>query len=69
MNVLAREYDKYKNVGNIYTRLSGRRRLIEIEFYLREDASLAEIIELKGRIEESLRQHFPDLHFSLIPLT
>lgn len=68
MNVLAREYDNYENVGDIYTRLSGRRRFIEIELHLREDASLAEIIELKGRIEESLQQHFPDLHFSLIPL-
>ena len=69
MNVLAREYDNYENVGDIYTRRSGRRRFIEIELYLRVDASLAEIIELKDRIEESLHQDFPDLHFSLIPLT
>jgi cation diffusion facilitator family transporter len=68
LSVLAREYDHFENIGEIYTRRSGSKRFIEIELHLKEDASLAEMVELKERVESALREDFPDLQFSLIPL-
>jgi ferrous-iron efflux pump FieF len=68
MAILAQEYNYYENIGNIYTRYSGKTRFIELELYLKKDVSLEEITKLGQRIENRLRQHFPDLRFVLIPL-
>lgn len=68
MSILAQEYNDYENIGNIYTRFSGKTRFIELELYLKKNASLEEIEILKQRIEKNLRQHFRDLRFVLIPL-
>ncbi len=68
MAILAQEYSGYENVGNIYTRFSGKTRFIELELYLKKDLSLEEIANLRQRIESRLRQHFRDLRFVLIPL-
>jgi len=68
MAILAREYSGYENIGNIYTRFSGKTRFIEVELYLKKDLSLEEITNLGQRIESHLRQHFQDLRFVLIPL-
>jgi cation diffusion facilitator family transporter len=68
MSILAQEYSGYENIGNIYTRFSGKTRFIEVELYLKKDLSLEEITNLGQRIEGRLRQHFQDLRFVLIPL-
>jgi len=68
MAILAQEYSGYENIGNIYTRFSGKTRFIEVELYLKKDLSLEEITNLGQRIESHLRQHFQDLRFVLIPL-
>ena len=68
MGILAQEYSGYENIGNIYTRFSGKTRFIEVELYLKKDLSLQEITNLGQRIEGRLRQHFQDLRFVLIPL-
>ncbi len=68
MAILAQEYSDYENIGNIYTRFSGKTRFIELELYLKKELSLAEIANLGQRIESRLRQHFRDLRFVLIPL-
>ena len=68
MSVLAQEYESYENVGNIYTRISGKRRFIDIELYLRKDMSVDEIMSLRQRMETNLKKHFRDIHFNLIPL-
>lgn len=68
MAILAQEYNYYENIGNIYTRFSGKTRFIELELYLKQDTPLEEITNLKQRIENQLQQHFPDLRFVLIPL-
>lgn len=68
MGVLAQEYESYENIGNIYTRISGKRRFIEIELYFKENMLLVEIMNLQRRIENRLREHFPDVRFILIPL-
>ena len=68
MSILAQEYKCYENIGNIYTRFSGKTRFIELELYLKKDLSLEEIAKLGQRIESRLRQHFQDVRFVLIPL-
>jgi ferrous-iron efflux pump FieF len=69
MGILAQEYTSYENVGNIYTRFSGGTRFIELELYLKGELSLEEIMNLRQRIENRLRQHFRDVRFALIPLS
>lgn len=68
MAILAQEYSGYENIGNIYTRFSGKTRFIEVELYFKKDLSLEEITDLGQRIESRLRVHFQDLRFVLIPL-
>jgi cation diffusion facilitator family transporter len=68
MAILAQEYSCYENIGNIYTRFSGKTRFIELELYLKKDLSLDEITRLRQRIESQLKQHFQDIRFVLIPL-
>jgi cation diffusion facilitator family transporter len=68
MAILAQEYSDYENIGNIYTRFSGKTRFIELELYLRKNLSLEEITTIGQRIESRLRNHFRDLRFVLIPL-
>jgi cation diffusion facilitator family transporter len=68
MTILAQEYKDYENIGNIYTRFSGKTRFIEIELYLKKDLSMEEMTNLKRRIEKRLLEHFRDLRFILIPI-
>jgi divalent metal cation (Fe/Co/Zn/Cd) transporter len=68
MNILAQEYNDYENIGNIYTRFSGKTRFIELELYLKKELSMEEMTNLKQRIEKRLQQHFQDLRFVLIPI-
>jgi divalent metal cation (Fe/Co/Zn/Cd) transporter len=68
MAILAKEYGDYENIGNIYTRFSGKVRFIELELYFKKDLSLEEITIIGQKIESRLREHFPDLRFVLIPL-
>ncbi len=68
MGILAQEYNDYENIGNIYTRFSGKTRFIELELYLKKDLSMEQITKLSERLENRLRQQFQDLHFVLIPL-
>jgi cation diffusion facilitator family transporter len=68
MAILAQEYNDYENIGNIYTRFSGKTRFIELELYLKKELSMEEMTNLKQRIEKRLQQHFQDLRFVLIPM-
>ena len=68
MAILAQEYNDYEDIGNIYTRSSGKTRFIELELYLNKDLSMEEMTNLKRRIEKRLQEHFRDLRFVLIPM-
>jgi ferrous-iron efflux pump FieF len=68
MAILAHEYNYYENIGNVYTRFSGKTRFVELELYFKKDLSLEKITDLGQRIESRLQQDFPDLRFVLIPL-
>jgi cation diffusion facilitator family transporter len=67
MEVLAREFDAFENIGCVYTRLSGNTRFIEMELIFNNDMTLSEIAVIEQRIRERLSGHFPDLSFRLMP--
>lgn len=68
MGVIGQKYERYEDIGNIYTRISGERRFIEMELYFSRKTSLAEIINLREEMETQLREHFGNIHFTLVPL-
>jgi divalent metal cation (Fe/Co/Zn/Cd) transporter len=68
LNALVKDFDTYEGVGNIYSQLSGSVRFVQIELYFGEATTVAEIEELRARIEQRLSEHFGKLVFHLIPL-
>lgn len=68
LNALTKEFDSYKNVGNIYTRASGKSRFIDIELYFQSETTLEEIDLLRKKLSNILSENFTDLNFNLIPL-
>jgi len=68
MNVLIREFDNYENVGNIYTRRSGRQRFLDVELYLNENMTIRDTARLQSSMKVHLQEHFGEISFNLIPL-
>ncbi len=68
MGVVGQEYENYEDIGNIYTRISGKRRFIEMELYFKKGTCLNEIMKLRKNMEKLLEGRFEDVHFTLIPL-
>jgi cation diffusion facilitator family transporter len=68
LNALSREYHSFRNVGNIYTRASGRHRFIDIELFFDPETTLENIELVRSNIETNLKVRFPNLTFHLIPL-
>jgi cation diffusion facilitator family transporter len=67
LNCLAKEYEAYAGVGNIYTRMSGTTRLVQIELHFDKDSTIQEIEDLRQRIERRLREKGARVIFHLIP--
>ena len=67
--VLTSEYANYVNLGNVYTRRSGNKRLIELELVFEPQTALASIAEVERRMRDKLFKSFPDVVFQLIPMT
>ncbi len=68
MSVLARNFDKYDNIGNLYTMSSGRTRFVELELVLPSNTDIREVAALRLAIEKDLQELFEDIRFTLIPL-
>ena len=68
MNVITCEFDNYENVGNIYTRRSGRQRFLDIELYLDENMTIRETACLQSRMQGHLEEYFDGIKLKLIPL-
>lgn len=64
---LTREFESYADVGAIYTRMSGKTRIVQIELYFNQDTTIMEIENLRRRMEVKLKEHFGELIFHLIP--
>jgi cation diffusion facilitator family transporter len=68
LNALAQEFDSFGNVGNIYTRASGKQCFIDIELFFSPDTSLEYIDQTRTRLHAMLSESFPNMSFNLIPL-
>lgn len=68
LKVLTDHYDFFDNLGVIYTRTCGNKKIVEIELYFKQDTSIQEI----GLLAESFRAQFntlfADFDFRLIPV-
>lgn len=68
LKILTEQFDQYEELGYIYSRTSGRQKIIEIELIFSENRSLSEIADLRETMKNSLAQHFTDVKFNLIPV-
>ncbi len=68
LKILSEQFDRYEELGYIYSRTSGRQKIIEIELVFSKNRSLAEIAGLQDVMKSSLARHFPDVRFNLIPV-
>ncbi len=69
LNALTKEFDSYLDIGNIYTRASGKNRFIDIELFFNPDTPLDTITTVRANLYSHLHESFPDLTFNLIPLS
>lgn len=65
---LTRQYDKYEDIGNIYTRQSGDTKFISVELFLLKGTTMTEISELQNAMQKDLEETFTNIDFSIVPL-
>jgi len=68
LKVLTDHYDFFDNLGVIYTRASGGKKIIEIELYFKQDTSIQEISLLAERLRSQFNALFADFDLRLIPV-
>ncbi len=68
MKVLTDHYDCYDNLGVVYTRMCGSKKIIEIELYFKRRTSLEEVSLLAERLRARFGECFADFDFRLIPI-
>jgi len=68
MKTLAEQFNQYEGIGYIYSRISGRQKIIEIELNFSKNRNLSEIADLQEAMKNRLAQHFSDVKFNLIPV-
>jgi len=67
LKILTEQFNHYEGVGYIYTRTSGRKKIVEIELNFSKNRSLSELADLQEAMKKGLEQHFSDFKFNLIP--
>ncbi|MEI6576990.1 MAG: cation transporter [Bacteroidota bacterium] len=68
LKILAEQFNQYEGIGYIYSRVSGRQKIIEIELNFSKSRTLSEIADLQEAMKNGLSQHFSDVKFNLIPV-
>ena len=68
IRTLAREFQSYDSIGNIYTRRSGMFRFVEIELFLNSSTSVSAISEITMRIENDLKDNLDNIKLKVIAL-
>ncbi len=68
MRVLSDQYNFYSNLGVVYTRMCGSKKIIEIELYFKRRTSMEEISLLAERLRARFGELFADFDFRLIPV-
>jgi len=65
--VLARFNGEYVSLGTVYTRSSGKARIVEIELGFDGACSLQQIAALGDEMQAALSTELPDLRFRIVP--
>lgn len=68
LKVLTEEFEHYENLGNIYTKQSGKVKIIEIELIFNKETTLDDVDSMRKRVKDKLAERFGELQFQLIPL-
>lgn len=68
LKVLVDHYDFFDNLGVIYTRTCGNKKIIEMELHFKQDTSIREIDLLAERFRAEFNTLFADFDFRLIPV-
>ena len=68
IRTLAREFQNYESIGNIYTRRSGMVTFVEIELFLNSSTSVSAISEITQRIEQDLKDSLDNIKLKIIAL-
>ena len=68
LKILTEQFNHYEGIGYIYSRISGRQKIIEIELSFSKSRSLSEIADLQEAMKTGLEKHFSELKFNLIPV-
>ena len=67
VKVITEFYDSFEGLGRVYTRRSGRFRMIEIEFMFDPSISLLNINKTEKNMFERLSKELPGVIFRIIP--
>ncbi len=68
MAILAKYFDRYENLGMIYTTNKGKTAVLEVELAFKPDMSVGELLDLENAIRQDFSKQFPDCVVRLIPL-
>jgi len=67
MAAVAHEYEHFENIGQIFSRVSGKTRVIELEMEFKARTAMDTIAAMELRMENELKPSFPSLVFRIIP--
>ena len=67
LKVTTEFYKEYSGFGMLFTRQSGKQKIIEIELLFDPGISLEKIMEIEKNMSSRINQDIPDVHFRLIP--
>lgn len=68
MRVLAAHHARFEAIGTLYTRSSGKDRIVEVELVFPSDRTVAEIEQLGAELERECCEQVPGLQFRIIPV-
>ncbi|MCX6926106.1 MAG: cation transporter [Verrucomicrobia bacterium] len=68
IKILAAHYADYENLGNIFTRSSGKVRYVELELMFPAGRTIGEIQALSAVMARELAEELPGLNFKIIPV-
>lgn len=67
MKVVAGFYQSYSGLGMIYSRRSGKKKIIEVELFFDRSVTLTEISRIERSMAREINQIIPGAHFRLLP--
>ena len=69
MGILAKHFDRYEQLGMIYTTNKGDKEILEVELAFKPGMRVGELIVLENEIRQDFRKQFPECVFRIIPQT